>query len=123
MLPLPPSLTPTKSRASFERDFRSATSGGHNRHEPDGRGQWVGYTNLRSSGRGSFSLEVMTSLGSDPKCSFCGMPSSQVERMLAGQEGAYICNECVDMCHGFLHGDEWKTQIVFKEARPGSQSP
>lgn len=30
-------------------------------------------------------------------CSFCGKPQSQVDRIIAGP-GAYICNECIDLC-------------------------
>lgn len=35
------------------------------------------------------------------RCSFCGKDSSQVERMIAGPD-AYICNECVDLCHEII---------------------
>lgn len=31
------------------------------------------------------------------RCSFCGKPQSQVERMIAGN-GSYICDECVRLC-------------------------
>lgn len=31
------------------------------------------------------------------RCSFCGRPESQVEKMISGP-GAYICNECVLLC-------------------------
>lgn len=30
-------------------------------------------------------------------CSFCLKPRAEVERLVAGP-GAYICNECVDLC-------------------------
>ncbi len=35
------------------------------------------------------------------RCSFCGKPQSQVERLLMGP-GVYICNECIDACHEIL---------------------
>ena len=38
------------------------------------------------------------------RCSFCGKHSDQVRRIIAGP-GAYICNECVQLCMGIL-GDE-----------------
>ena len=34
-------------------------------------------------------------------CSFCGKPQSMVRRLIAGP-GVYICDECVDMCHGII---------------------
>ncbi len=35
------------------------------------------------------------------RCSFCGKDESQVKRMIAGPE-AYICNECVELCHDVM---------------------
>lgn len=32
------------------------------------------------------------------RCSFCGKPQEQVRKLIAGPEGAYICDECVDIC-------------------------
>ncbi|MBO4337414.1 MAG: ATP-dependent Clp protease ATP-binding subunit ClpX [Lachnospiraceae bacterium] len=32
------------------------------------------------------------------RCSFCGRTDSQVEKLIAGPTGIYICDECVDMC-------------------------
>ena len=32
------------------------------------------------------------------KCSFCGKSQSQVRKLIAGPNGAYICDECVDIC-------------------------
>ena len=31
-------------------------------------------------------------------CSFCGRHSGQVDRLIQGPPGVYICNECVDVC-------------------------
>jgi ATP-dependent Clp protease ATP-binding subunit ClpX len=31
-------------------------------------------------------------------CSFCGKPEDLVKRLIAGQNGAYICDECVEIC-------------------------
>ncbi len=33
-----------------------------------------------------------------PRCSFCRRTNDQVERLIAGPPGIYICNECVDIC-------------------------
>ncbi len=38
------------------------------------------------------------------RCSFCGKPQSQVERMVAGN-GAYICNECILLCMSIIDED------------------
>ena len=35
-------------------------------------------------------------------CNFCDKDSSQVKKLLAGNNGIHICNECVDLCHGLL---------------------
>ncbi|MBQ5430793.1 MAG: ATP-dependent Clp protease ATP-binding subunit ClpX [Lachnospiraceae bacterium] len=32
------------------------------------------------------------------RCSFCGKPQSQVRKLIAGPNGTYICDECVDIC-------------------------
>ena len=32
------------------------------------------------------------------RCSFCGKTDVQVRKMIAGPNGAYICDECVDIC-------------------------
>lgn len=32
------------------------------------------------------------------RCSFCGKSSDQVRKLIAGPNGAYICDECVDIC-------------------------
>ncbi len=36
------------------------------------------------------------------RCSFCGKPDTQVRKMIAGPNGAYICDECVDICAEIL---------------------
>lgn len=32
------------------------------------------------------------------RCSFCGKTDAQVRKLIAGPNGAYICDECVDIC-------------------------
>lgn len=36
------------------------------------------------------------------RCSFCGKKQEQIDRTISGSNGAYICNECVDICRGIL---------------------
>ena len=38
------------------------------------------------------------------RCSFCGKHQDQVRRLIAGP-GAYICNECVQLCMGIVSDD------------------
>jgi ATP-dependent Clp protease ATP-binding subunit ClpX len=35
-------------------------------------------------------------------CSFCGRSSEQVNRLIAGPESVFICDECVDLCREIL---------------------
>ena len=39
------------------------------------------------------------------RCSFCGKPQEQVEKLIAGP-GVYICDECVDLCAGIICGED-----------------
>ena len=32
------------------------------------------------------------------KCSFCGKTQIQVRKLISGPDGAYICDECIDLC-------------------------
>ena len=40
----------------------------------------------------------------DIRCSFCGKPQDQVNRMIAGN-GSYICDECIRLCMGIIDED------------------
>lgn len=42
-------------------------------------------------------------------CSFCGRPSSEVSKLIAGPNSVYICDECVELFHDILH-DNPKTK-------------
>ena len=41
------------------------------------------------------------------RCSFCGKPSSDVEKVIAGP-GVYICNECIGLCNDILASERGK---------------
>ena len=45
-----------------------------------------------------------SSNSSSYKCSFCGKTDSQVNRLIAGQEG-YICDSCVKICNEIREND------------------
>jgi hypothetical protein len=36
------------------------------------------------------------------RCSFCGKSNEQVQRLIAGPGGAYICNDCVTLCNEII---------------------
>ena len=38
------------------------------------------------------------------RCSFCKRKEEDVARLIAGQPGVAICDECVDLCHEMLQG-------------------
>lgn len=38
-------------------------------------------------------------------CSFCGKPQSQVAKLVAGPNGVYICDECIETCREMLAED------------------
>ena len=38
------------------------------------------------------------------RCSFCGKTQDQVRRLVAGPN-AYICNECIMLCHDIISDD------------------
>ena len=40
------------------------------------------------------------------RCVFCGKSASDVERLIAGPPGTYICNECIELCYSIITEDE-----------------
>ena len=51
------------------------------------------------------------------RCSFCGKHQDQVRRLIAGP-GAYICNECVQLCMSILEDEGELTQEALESAIP-----
>lgn len=51
--------------------------------------------------------------GSVERCSFCSKTRRQVESLIAGPPGIYICNECIDLCNTIL--DEEDRRDLVKE--------
>ena len=39
------------------------------------------------------------------KCSFCGRPESEVERLVSGPN-VFICDECVKLCNEILNEEK-----------------
>lgn len=40
------------------------------------------------------------------RCVFCGKSAREVERLIAGPPGIYICNECIELCYSIISDDE-----------------
>ncbi|MBQ2675775.1 MAG: ATP-dependent protease ATP-binding subunit ClpX [Clostridia bacterium] len=39
------------------------------------------------------------------RCSFCGKTDNQVRQMVAGANGVFICDECIELCKSAISGD------------------
>ncbi len=44
------------------------------------------------------------------RCSFCGRSENEIRRLIVGPEGAFICNECVELCRDILEGEDIRTE-------------
>lgn len=49
------------------------------------------------------------------RCSFCGKSQEQVRKLIAGPGGAYICDECVDICAEIIE-EEFEEEPVRAKA-------
>ena len=53
------------------------------------------------------------SMSGHVRCSFCGKKQDQVRKLIAGPEGVYICDECIDICADMIaeeFGDDFSDQ-------------
>ena len=41
-------------------------------------------------------------------CSFCRKPNDEIERMIAGPNGVFICNECIEKCNEIIADERAK---------------
>jgi len=56
------------------------------------------------------------------RCSFCGKSQEQVNKLIAGPNGAYICDECIEICNEILEEDMFRGEDVEEEEnRPGME--
>ena len=46
------------------------------------------------------------------RCSFCNKTQAQVKKLIAGPNGAYICDECVDVCAEII-----EEELEYEEGR------
>lgn len=56
-------------------------------------------------------------------CSFCSRVESEVQRLIAGPNGVFICNECVDLCRDILDSEEPSLNTGFLEDQRIRLSP
>jgi alkylhydroperoxidase/carboxymuconolactone decarboxylase family protein YurZ len=40
------------------------------------------------------------------RCTFCGKSQEQVQRLIAGPGGVYICNECINLCREIIEDEQ-----------------
>ena len=54
------------------------------------------------------------------RCSFCGKSQAQVQKLIAGPNGAYICDECVDICGEIIEEElmEMEDRQAFTDDTP-----
>ncbi len=50
-------------------------------------------------------------------CSFCGRPSSEVNKLIAGPKNIYICDECVELFHDILHDNPKMKSVNSKDLK------
>ncbi len=47
-----------------------------------------------------------TANGKEHRCSFCSRTDAEIRRLIAGPDGVFICNECVDLCRDILDNEQ-----------------
>lgn len=52
------------------------------------------------------------------KCSFCGKTDDQVDKLVAGPNGVYICDGCIRLCGEILDNDEQEHAVIDAENLP-----
>ncbi len=52
------------------------------------------------------------------RCSFCGKPQEQVRKLIAGPNGAFICDECVDICSEIIEEEFARDELDLQSDSP-----
>ena len=52
--------------------------------------------------------------GEKIRCSFCNKTEDQVRKLIAGPNGVYICDECIDICSEIIE-DEMEDEEIAEE--------
>jgi len=53
----------------------------------------------------------MSNKNNEERCSFCGISKYETNRLIAGPNNVYICENCVEFAHNLIHGNEEKKRI------------
>ncbi len=48
------------------------------------------------------------------RCSFCGKTQDQVRKLIAGPNGVYICDDCIDICAEIIE-EEFEDEVMTPE--------
>lgn len=59
-------------------------------------------------------MATKTTDNKNVRCSFCGKPQNQVQKMIAGPSGIYICDECVSICSDIIEEELEDSEIQEK---------
>jgi ATP-dependent Clp protease ATP-binding subunit ClpX len=49
-------------------------------------------------------------------CNFCNKDTTQVKKLLAGENGIHICSECVQLCYGIVTNEPTVTTTIINKA-------
>ena len=55
------------------------------------------------------------------RCSFCGRTENQVNKLISGPDGIYICDDCVNVCNQIISEDE--DEVERRPARKKTSDP
>ena len=55
------------------------------------------------------------------RCSFCGKSKGQVQRLIAGPKGVYICDECISLCNEII--EEERELLKYTTGQKTSSQP
>lgn len=55
---------------------------------------------------------------SEQFCSFCQKPKDDVQHLIAGADGAHICDECIALCEEMLSADAGDNKLSFEDDTP-----
>jgi ATP-dependent Clp protease ATP-binding subunit ClpX len=64
-----------------------------------------------------------TDRGEIERCTFCEKVRGQVDSLIAGPPGIYICNECIEICNSILHEEDRRLRSAKPKAEKGPEAP
>ena len=51
------------------------------------------------------------------RCSFCGKAQEIVKKIIAGPNGVYICDECIEVCGNILEDEKFYDEKGYEEVK------